>query len=92
MVVFMTKTSLNPPYSVPYKYAPRVRGRAVEDPTSHNFPYSFDKSILSTKPIVKPSGYRMYQLNGTMNGKKGVFEIGRLKSNVINHRFFRPTK
>lgn len=33
----------------------------------------------------------MYQLNGTMNGKDGVFEIGLSKDGIIDHRFFRPT-
>lgn len=32
-------------------YDPQVRARGVEDPKSHNFPYSFDKGILSTPPI-----------------------------------------
>jgi hypothetical protein len=72
------------------RYAPRVRMRGVEDPTSHNFPYSFDKGILRTRPILKNNGYQMFQKPGTMNGKNGVFEIGRLRNGVINHRFFRP--
>jgi hypothetical protein len=87
------------------KYAPRVRARGVEDPKSHNFPYSFDKDILSTKPIPKKNGYNIYQKEGTMTGKvvtdpktgvrtqqykEGVFEIGVNKDGVIDHRFFRP--
>lgn len=75
-----------------YTYDPRVRQRALEDPVSHNFPYSFDSHILSTNPIPKRNGYTMYQLQGTMNGKKGVFEIGVTKDKIIDHRFFRPTK
>lgn len=86
-------------------YAPRVRTRAVEDPKSHNFPYSFDDGILATKPILKKNGYRIYQKRGTMTGKvvtdpktgvrtqqykEGVFEIGVTKDGVIDHRFFRP--
>ncbi len=51
------------------KYAPRVRARAVQDPTSHNFPYSFDKGILNTKPNIKNNGYQIYQKEGTMTGK-----------------------
>jgi RHS repeat-associated protein len=86
------------------KYAPRVRARGVEDPKSHNFPYSFDKSILSTKPILQKNGYNLYRLEGSMTGKviflddgtrvqtykHGVFEIGVTKDGVIDHRFFRP--
>ena len=88
---------------IPLKYDPRVRARGVEDPTSHNFPYSFDRSILKTKPILKNNGYKMYQLEGYMMGgvkrvgeetiqtwKRGVYEIGMTKEGIINHRFFRP--
>ena len=73
-------------------YAPRVRMRGVQDPVSHNFPYSFDKIILSTRPTIRGNGYKMYQHPGTMNGKNGVFEIGVTKNGVIDHRFFRPIK
>jgi len=73
-------------------YAPRVRARGVEDPVSHNFPYSYDKTIVSQKPaIVTGSGYKIYRLEGSMNGKSGVYEIGMTGSGVIDHRFFRPT-
>lgn len=77
--------------------------RAVEDSVSHNFPYSFDDVILSTQPILKPNGYKIYQLNGSMHGslkwidgvpaqniKNGFFEIGVTKNGIIDHRFFRP--
>ena len=90
------------------KYDPRVRARGVEDPVSHNFPYSFDNEVLKTKPIPQKNGYNIYQLEGSMTGKKvvsnpktgaqiqqykdGVFEIGVTKDGVINHRFFRPNK
>ena len=81
----MSKSSLN--------YSSRVRARGVEDPVSHNFPYSYDKAIVSQKPaIITSSGYKIYQLQGTMNGKSGVFEIGVTTNGVIDHRFFRPTK
>lgn len=66
--------------------------RGVQDPMSHNFPYSFDDAILSTKSIPKNNGYQIFQLNGTMNGKNGVFEIGLTKDGIIDHRFFRPIK
>lgn len=66
--------------------------RGGQDPVSHNFPYSFDDAILSTKPILKINGYKIFQQQGTMNGKNGVFEIGVTKDGIIDHRFFRPTK
>jgi len=75
-----------------YKYDARVAGRAAEDPVSHNFPYRFDDTVLSTTPVSKPNGYNMFRQPGTMNGKEGVFEIGVTKDGVIDHRFFRPNK
>jgi len=72
------------------KYADRVRKRGLEDPTSHNFPYSFDKEILESTPKVYETGYKIYQKAGTMNGKEGVFEIGVTRDGIIDHRFFRP--
>ncbi len=75
-----------------FKYAPRVRARGVQDPVSHNFPYSFDDEILSMTPTPKKNGYNIFQMPGTMNSKPGVFEIGLTKDGVIDHRFFRPTK
>jgi hypothetical protein len=74
-----------------YKYDQRVRMRALDDPTSHNFPYSFDEHILSTTPIVKSDGYLIYRLEGTMNGINGYYEIG-VHKGIIDHRFFRPIK
>ena len=62
----------------------------IQDPVSHNFPYSFDDAILSTKAIPKANGYNIYRLRGSMNGKTGFYEIGRSKSGIIDHRFFRP--
>jgi hypothetical protein len=49
-----------------YKYADRVRMRAVQDPVSHNFPYSFDDAILSTNPILENNGYKIFQQSGTI--------------------------
>jgi RHS repeat-associated protein len=86
-----TKTEVNA-FNHNYKYATRVRMRGVEDPVSHNFPYSFDDAILSTTPILKNNGYKIFQQSGTMNGKNGVFEIGLTKDNIIDHRFFRPVR
>lgn len=85
------KTSTNA-FKHSFKYADRVRMRAVQDPVSHNFPYSFDGAILSTSPILKNNGYKIFQLAGTMNGKNGVFEIGLTKGGIIDNRFFRPIK
>jgi RHS repeat-associated protein len=85
------KTSTNA-FKHSFKYADRVRMRAVQDPVSHNFPYSFDDAILSTSPILKNNGYKIFQQAGTMNGKNGVFEIGLTKGGIIDHRFFRPIK
>jgi hypothetical protein len=71
---------LNAAHGAPYKhglkYDPRVRARAVEDPSSHDFPYSFDDAILDTKPTIKENGYKIFRLRGTLTGKEGVFEIG----------------
>ena len=86
------------------KYSSRVRKRGVEDPRSHNFPYSYDKEILKVDPIMKENGYRIYRKEGTMSGKiirdekgfqiqthkEGVFEIGVTRDGIIDHRFFRP--
>ena len=72
------------------RYADRVRERALQDPKSHNFPYSFDNVILDSKPNLKPNGYQIFQSRGTMNGIEGNFEIGVNNENIIDHRFFRP--
>ncbi len=87
----VAKTSTNA-FKHSFKYADRVRMRAVQDPVSHNFPYSFDDAVLSTQPILKNNGYKIFQQSGTMNGKNGVFEIGLTKDGIIDHRFFRPIK
>jgi hypothetical protein len=75
-----------------FKYASRVRMRAIQDPVSHNFPYSFDDAILSTTPILKNNVYKIFRQSGTLTGKNGVFEIGVTKDGIIDHRFFRPVK
>ena len=79
-------------FSHGFKYSDRVRARGVQDPVSHNFPYTYDDSILGAIPISKPNGYNIYQMPGTMNGRNGVFEIGVTKNGVIDHRFFRPDR
>lgn len=50
------------------------------------------KLYLSTNPPKLPSGYKIYQLHGTMNKKQGIFEIGVNQKRIIDHRFFRPLK
>ena len=77
-------------YKHSFKYAKRVRKRALEDPTSHNFPYSFDDEILDMLPSLKNNGYKIFQKQGFMNGKSGTFEIGLKQNGIIDHRFFRP--
>jgi hypothetical protein len=86
------KPEYGPVYSHGYLYADRVRARGVQDPVSHNFPYSMDDAILATPPIPKANGYNIFQMPGNMNGKGGVYEIGVNKNGVIDHRFFRPDK
>ena len=66
--------------------------RALQDPRSHNFPYSIDDYILSTNPIIKDNGYKIFQLKGNMSGNNGVFEIGLTKDGIIDHRFFRQIR
>ena len=86
-------SSAGPPQKPDKKnYAPRVRKRGVEDPRSHNFPYSFDDIILSVNPLLKANGYRIYQAPGHMNKMSGVFEMGVNRAGEIDHRFFRPGK
>jgi RHS repeat-associated protein len=72
------------------KYAAKVRTRALTDPRFHNFPYSFDDFILATVPIKKSNGYLMYELQGTVNGKEGIFQIGVTAAGEIDHRVFIP--
>ncbi|HZH98152.1 MAG TPA: hypothetical protein VEX38_04210 [Fimbriimonadaceae bacterium] len=77
-------------YNHNYPYHDRVLARGLEDPRSHNFPYSFDDDILATPPIHKPNGYTIYQAPGEFGGREGYFEIGVTKDGIIDHRFFRP--
>ncbi|GHT45882.1 hypothetical protein FACS189454_06110 [Planctomycetales bacterium] len=73
-----------------YTYSTNVRERALTDPHAHNFPYSYDDQILSTKPKLDPKdGYKKFQYEGTLNNSNGVFEIGVTKEGIIDHRFFR---
>ncbi|MDF0607249.1 RHS repeat-associated core domain-containing protein, partial [Neisseriaceae bacterium TC5R-5] len=67
------------------QYAPRIRERAVQDPGGHNFPFSFDKHILSTKPVKLDTGAEGYALRGYKNGKEVVYNII-VKDNTVVHR------
>jgi hypothetical protein len=74
-------------------YHARVRARGLDDPTSHNFPYTYDKTILESTPTVQDDGSLLYRVPGAMNGKDGVYEIGlNPNTNTVFHRFFRPYK
>ncbi|MFW9873666.1 MAG: RHS repeat domain-containing protein, partial [Candidatus Thorarchaeota archaeon] len=73
-----------------FQYHPRIRARAIHDPIAHNFPYSFDKVILKTKPIKRIDGSLLYRHTGILNGKQGIYEIGlNPDTGIIFHRTFR---
>ena len=72
-----------------FKYHPRIRARGLQDPRAHSFPYSFDKAILKQRPIKREDGSLMHRMKGTMNGKKGHFEIAvNPNTKTIFHRTF----
>ncbi|MET3507792.1 T7SS effector LXG polymorphic toxin [Halalkalibacter oceani] len=77
--------------NVPIRYDDRVIRRMREDGgTHHNFPSSFDQTILSKKPAVKRADGREEFLNtGSINGQPGVYHIT-IKDDVITHRSFIP--
>lgn len=81
----------SPVGDVDVKYDDRVLKRIEEDTgTHHNFPTSFDKTILSNKPtVVRSDGRAEYLHTGTINGQQGVYHITR-RNNVIEHRSFIP--
>ncbi|MEK4402927.1 LXG domain-containing protein [Sporosarcina sp. FSL K6-6792] len=81
----------SPVGDVDVKYDDRVLKRIEEDTgTHHNFPTSFDNTILSNKPtIVRSDGRAEYLHTGTINGQQGVYHITR-RNNVIEHRSFIP--
>jgi RHS repeat-associated protein len=80
--------------------------RAAEPGPFHNFPESFNQAIFTGSKTVTPNFFNvakpalsntniLYQMPGTINGTKGVFEIGvrpSLSGNteVIMQRFFKP--
>ena len=76
-----------------YKYASRIRARALQDPVAHNFPYSFDDEILKVEPIIQADGSLLFRKAGTLNGKSGFFEIAlNPNTKTIFHRTFVGSK
>jgi len=73
-----------------YQYAPRVREREVEDPGGHRFPYSFDRSILQSKPVSLRGGAEGYALRGHKNGNEVVYNVI-VKDGLITHRDMVPS-
>ncbi|GAB3769477.1 DUF6531 domain-containing protein [Microlunatus parietis] len=77
-------------YSHNYSYHPRIRARGLEDPRAHNFPYSFDDTVLSATPITQADNSLLYRQPGSINGSDGVFEIAvNPETELIFHRTFR---
>ncbi|WP_194868955.1 hypothetical protein [Pseudoalteromonas sp. PPB1] len=71
-------------------YDARTLKRMGED-AFHNFPASFEKSILSQKPMFRANGRSEYLQQGTINGKEGVFHITTDKGGkIMRHRAFIP--
>ncbi|MGL5720598.1 MAG: DUF637 domain-containing protein, partial [Alphaproteobacteria bacterium] len=72
-----------------YKYHLRIRERSLQDPTGHNFPYSFDDIILKVKPIIQKDGSLLYRAPGVLGNKKGYFEMAiNPRTETIFHRVF----
>jgi len=67
------------------RYDARIRTRAVQDPGGHDFPFSFDRSILSTKPVTLRNGAQGYALRGYRNNKPVVYNII-VRNGRITHR------
>ncbi|MBO1321984.1 RHS repeat-associated core domain-containing protein [Acanthopleuribacter pedis] len=72
-------------------YDPRVERRALEDPYNHNFPHSFDESILKTVPTTVRGGGLGYALRGIRNGKEVVYNMI-VRNGVVVHRDIVPLK
>ncbi|NLE79261.1 MAG: RHS repeat protein, partial [Rhodococcus sp.] len=79
-----------PAHDHSFDYHPRIRERGLEDPTGHNFPYSFDDVILGNDPIVQRDGSLLYRADGYLHGKSGYYEIAvNVDRNLIFHRTWR---
>jgi hypothetical protein len=72
-----------------FKYHSRIRARSLQDPSAHNFSYSFDDVILKVKPLKQADGSLLFRKQGTLNRNDGYFEIGlNPDTNIIFHRTF----
>jgi len=60
----------------------------------HSFPQSFDRHIIKNGAWSQriKDGANWYQMEGLINGKKGIYQIGVNKNGVIFHRNFLPFK
>ena len=67
------------------EYDPRIRQRAVQDPVAHNFPFSFDVKILSSRPIRLNNNATGYAVRGYLNGRPGVYNMI-VDKDKITHR------
>ena len=69
----------------------RVLQRMLEEPGPyHNFPWSIALETLQGEGQAISANYTLYTLEGSINGTKGVYEIGVNNANQITHYFFRP--
>jgi hypothetical protein len=83
------------------KYDSRIRQRAIEGGSAHNFPYSYDNYIIQNGTMTRVSdSYTIYRLKGSMINevnqgslstplriKEGVYEIG-IQNGTVTHRTF----
>jgi RHS repeat-associated protein len=72
-------------------YSERVLQRMAEEPGPyHNFPSSFDNTIVNqgTENVISDS-YTQYELRGSINGQAGTYQIG-ISGGQVTHRFFAP--
>lgn len=71
-------------------YDPRIRRRAIEEPSGHNFPRSVDKKMFEVPPVVVRGGSLGYAIQGIRNGSSVVFNV-LVKNGKITHRDVIPT-
>jgi RHS repeat-associated protein len=68
-------------------YATRIRARALQDPRGHNFPYSYDRSILRGRPTVQSDGSLLYSADGYIGRTAVTYQIAvNPRTNIIFHR------
>ena len=59
----------------------------------HNFPASFEQSILSQEPLTRSDGRMEFLQRGAINGIEGVFHITTQNGGkLMNHRSFVPER